>query len=216
MLAQSASQPSSTPEKSHTEDRKRKRDVLSCLDCRRRKLKCDRCYPACSRCVKGGVAASCTYKGFHEDNDGNLDESDGRIQKRARGPFDAPPPNRPASVGREIVPGDFMHSASIFSTQSRIIKSLENRLATLESMLTQPSTIENLRLEGPHSIATMSKLETRGARGPETHLFKGRGVRTQFYGPSNPTSLLAHVRHLSCPSWVYLLTNNSFLRSGYS
>lgn len=40
---------------------KRRRTALSCHDCRRRNLQCDRIYPACGRCVKGDHADSCTY-----------------------------------------------------------------------------------------------------------------------------------------------------------
>lgn len=41
--------------------RKRRRAALSCLDCKRRKLKCDRTYP-CSRCQKRGHPQTCTYE----------------------------------------------------------------------------------------------------------------------------------------------------------
>nr|POE65191.1 transcription factor lepe [Quercus suber] len=42
-------------------ERKRRRKVLSCYDCRRRKLQCDRSTPACSRCTKAGQASTCLY-----------------------------------------------------------------------------------------------------------------------------------------------------------
>lgn len=191
----------STPDKSSTEDRKRKRDILSCLDCRRRKLKCDRAYPACARCVKGGIAASCNYKGSLPGREGHHDEFDAspdegeRAQKRARNPSDSRPPN--VAIGREGVPGSLMHS-TLASPQSQVINSLENRLVVLESMLVQTSTRLS-RVEGSRSAppTMISKYETRGSKEPETNLFKGLGVRTQFYGPSNPTSLLAHVGLLS-------------------
>jgi hypothetical protein len=201
MLAQNASQASSTLGKSNSEVRKRKRDVLSCLDCRKRKLKCDRGFPACSRCVKGGVAASCTYKSFHGASNGLQDEldaspdEDARAQKRARGPFDS----RLNELAQEVVPpGNFVHSTSAFSAQLGVIKSLESRLATVERMLSQDSPSENFRPQGSGVLA--SKVERHGLGQPETHIFKGRGIRTQFYGPSNPTSLLAHVS--SRPNWV--------------
>jgi hypothetical protein len=206
MLAQNASQASSTPERSNTEDRKRKRDVLSCLDCRRRKLKCDRGFPACSRCVKGGVAALCTYNSFHGATDGQQDEldasadEDARPQKKARGHLGM----RLNELAREVgPPGNFMHSASALSAQSNVIKSLESRLATLEKVLSQTSTSEIFRPEGAHAVTTpIPKSEPHRAGKAETHLFKGRGLRTQFYGPSNATSLLAHVisrPNCSCP-----------------
>ena len=202
MLAQNASQASSTPEKPNTEDRKRKRDVLSCLDCRRRKLKCDRGFPACSRCVKGSVAALCTYKSFHGATGGQQDEldvsadEDGRPQQKARGHFGVGLNELAREVGS---PGNFMHSASALSAQSNVIKSLESRLATLEKVLSQTSTSKIFRPEGAHAVTTpIPKSEPHGTGEAETHRFKGRGLRTQFYGPSNATSLLAHV--ISCPT----------------
>ncbi|KAL9945134.1 hypothetical protein D7B24_003565 [Verticillium nonalfalfae] len=41
--------------------RKRQRVRLSCLECRRRKLSCDRGYP-CQRCLKSGTPDRCTYE----------------------------------------------------------------------------------------------------------------------------------------------------------
>ena len=39
---------------------KRPRPVVSCLECRNRKLKCNRCLP-CDRCVRDGRKEMCTY-----------------------------------------------------------------------------------------------------------------------------------------------------------
>lgn len=62
--------PSPTNKKDETESlgdsdhhpRKRQRVRLSCLECRRRKLSCDRGFP-CERCVKSGTPDLCTYEG---------------------------------------------------------------------------------------------------------------------------------------------------------
>lgn len=40
---------------------KRRRIALSCVDCRRRKVKCDRTLPFCVRCQKGGYGEKCVY-----------------------------------------------------------------------------------------------------------------------------------------------------------
>jgi hypothetical protein len=221
MPPQSASQASTSPEKSHTEDRKRKRDVLSCLDCRRRKLKRDRGFPACGRCVKGGITASCAYKSFNGGNEGYRDELDasakenGRVHKRACGRFGARLASEEASIGTELVPGNYIPSASTISSQASVIKLLENRLATLESMLIKNSNVGNFPLQGPHSATIVSNLGPRGIRAPETHLFKGRGVRTQFYGLAIPPacSLMCVTRQARLYFVANLLTNHSSPRS---
>ena len=40
---------------------RRKRIVLSCLACKRRKVKCDRRAPICTRCIEGGYPDQCRY-----------------------------------------------------------------------------------------------------------------------------------------------------------
>ncbi|KAL1909129.1 hypothetical protein Sste5344_005011 [Sporothrix stenoceras] len=48
-------------EKGDHPPRKRQRVRLSCLECRRRKLSCDRGFP-CERCIKSGTPERCTYE----------------------------------------------------------------------------------------------------------------------------------------------------------
>ena len=199
MLART-SRSSSIIDKSYTEDRKRKRDVLSCLDCRRRKLKCNREYPACSRCVKGGNASSCTYQNFPGSVDGHQEEADGspaedgRALKKPRVLNDAPRTNGVISTSNHGILANSAQRDNVFSAQSNVIKSLEHRLATLEGMLSQTSAIRNLDTSRSN-VTSISRVDTPA--GPKTQLFKGKGVRTQYYGPSNPTSLFAHASLLS-------------------
>ncbi|KAJ5153127.1 uncharacterized protein N7482_009605 [Penicillium canariense] len=42
--------------------RKRRRRTMACTQCRSRKLRCDREYPACSRCLKSRTPTKCTYE----------------------------------------------------------------------------------------------------------------------------------------------------------
>ncbi|KAJ5334595.1 hypothetical protein N7541_004437 [Penicillium brevicompactum] len=42
--------------------RKRRRRTMACTQCRSRKLKCDREYPTCSRCLKSKTPTKCTYE----------------------------------------------------------------------------------------------------------------------------------------------------------
>ncbi|MCJ1306500.1 hypothetical protein MMC25_000143 [Agyrium rufum] len=61
---------------------RRPRPTLSCLDCRRKKLKCDRLQP-CQQCVKIGRAASCVFRS-HVDPSDSAAETDDRPPKRPR------------------------------------------------------------------------------------------------------------------------------------
>jgi hypothetical protein len=42
--------------------RKRRRRTMACTQCRTRKLRCDREYPTCSRCLKSRTPNKCTYE----------------------------------------------------------------------------------------------------------------------------------------------------------
>ena len=51
---------------------KRRRIALSCVDCRRRKVKCDRNFPICIRCQKGGYGDKCLYVSHTGPGEGSL------------------------------------------------------------------------------------------------------------------------------------------------
>ncbi|QKX62925.1 uncharacterized protein TRUGW13939_10093 [Talaromyces rugulosus] len=57
--------PAADPESAHAETtrpRKRRRRTVACTQCRTRKLKCDREYPTCGRCLKSRTPGRCTYE----------------------------------------------------------------------------------------------------------------------------------------------------------
>lgn len=55
---------------------KRRRVPISCLNCRRRKVKCDKVKPICGGCVRNGVADSCEYLDPHWINNGDNSKKD--------------------------------------------------------------------------------------------------------------------------------------------
>jgi hypothetical protein len=188
MLPQSTSPASSShnpPNSDHK--RKRERHVLSCLDCRRRKVKCDREYPVCGRCEKGGNAATCTYKS-RWSADGGIEvgeveleaKEDGKTEKRMRLTV-----NGPILSANERLQDS---PVSMVSMLESTIKRLEKRLADLERIVARETSSRATEVAGGKA---MEVLVSR--KGKETYFFKGRGFRTQFYGTSSPASLLAHV-----------------------
>jgi hypothetical protein len=94
-------------------------------------------------------------------------------------------------------------SSSKLVPQARRIAQLESRLASLEA--TQPTAtwqsfgeIKSVTKSssGKGHVGENSPFLTssRGPTQPETILFKGKNYKTQYYGGTNPTSLIAHVR----------------------
>jgi len=206
MLPHTASEASTTPEKSLLEDRKRKRDVLSCLDCRRRKLKCDRVFPVCGRCQKGGNASSCTYKTLHGSENSHQEELDASLEddrdgeKRQRVSYGADRTNGANYTAKEATKGVTAAPIPVILTQEDIMRRLESRLSNLERGMAQGTSMAALARDkfGEAAIGTLGpKQKELRMKEPEATFFKGRGFRTQFYGPSNPMSLLAHVCFVS-------------------
>lgn len=203
---------SPSPDHFHSNERKRRRKALSCYDCRRRKLRCDREYPSCSRCRKAGQAHSCIYESGslgHEDSGGGdkLDVEDtlsaAAVDTGAGEPTLTPKPivqlsREPTNVmGKPLVDA----SSSKLVQQARRIAQLESRLATLEA--NQPAAtwqsfgkVESVgkTTEKRGGIENGPFLTpARGTTQPETILFRGKSYKTQYYGGTNPTSLIAHV-----------------------
>ena len=184
---------------------KRRRIALACIDCRRRKLKCDRVFPACTRCQKGGHPAECTY-------DPEAIETivgDGSAEKVQVG-------GQRTSNGSEIVgalanmasPTSFVQHHALDTNNSEVtglrahIYRLENRVIGLEKAAHEPQQYYGFH----HSISDSvrrAKHYASNVAGPEdteSMMFRGKSFKTQFYGASHHTSYLTHVRH--CPLYV--------------
>lgn len=169
--------------------RKRKRNVLSCLDCRRRKVKCDHGLPACSKCVLRGVASSCTYDysvgGDYElDRDSSLTHTeDVPVSKAAPEPLKSEESKALITTQPQAVP------ISAYLEQKERISDLEDRLQVLEALVARGPSAQS------SALSSSSQSHSEIPRQLEVNFFKGRGFRTQFYGASCPNSLLTSV----CP-----------------
>ena len=211
MLTQNPpSRASPSPDDIHSSERKRKRKALSCYDCRRRKLGCDREFPACSRCRKSGQANSCTYEPGASDH---KDQGDGEKPSAATNvpvvtAFEIDKSRRklPSAPNSQTTTEPFAGGyLSKVTWQARRIAQLESRLAALEAH--KPSAIWQCFGE-VDSVAkpnedTEKRTNTNSALfltsprpecSAETILFRGKNYKTQYYGGSHPTSLIAHVR----------------------
>ena len=115
---------------------KRPRPVLSCLECRRKKLKCDRLLP-CNQCNKSGQSAHCAYYNRRPSQAQALltEESEGedRPKKRRSGRVELGPSQRnattskPPDVSDPKLPG---HG---------VLEDLQARVAKIEGLLSGQS-----------------------------------------------------------------------------
>jgi len=187
----------SSPDTLAGSERKRRRKVLSCYDCRRRKLQCDRGMPACGRCTKAGQAANCLYID---------DATEGPVQpdENGRMPFDAqisrPMQQAPIPIGDAL---------SRLEYQEGRIKQLEAALAqTGHAQASDP--IQRLRTSrlplSPESILGASEQIRGTVHDRETLLLRGRAFKTQYDGTTHPGALITHIPEL------HIFTKEAFER----
>ena len=202
MSSNATSREEPSPQDDNPAPNKRRRIAFSCLDCRRRKLKCDRVFPSCSRCQKSGNADSCTYDS--EAVDSVLTQSYGE----RNGTRDFPVANghgapttgpRLPSVARSFAADGRQErhpqyhledtTARLYAQEERI-RQLEYRIAGLERAAHDSRSPEPAFTRAKSNVHSNS----RAAVGEEAMIFRGKGFKTQFYGASHHMSYLCHVR----------------------
>lgn len=166
---------------------KRKRKIYSCYECRRRKLRCDRGYPSCSRCQKAGQTDSCYYDA----------------------PPPAPTPSEPtvasAAVPRTPIAASVPRSTTLDNHRPHIAGRLSNLEAdqnngTWQLLSARAASVYQYEHQRPAVKADNEEPPFPG----RTHdsirkvIFRGENFRTQYFGGSNPASLIGHVRQPSC------------------
>lgn len=173
--------------------RKRQRVRLSCLECRRRKLSCDRGYP-CERCLKSGTPDRCTY----ETRPGIA------------------PPQKPAGLPLSQYDGRLSLSNDSLVRKDGVRDF--DRIRRLEIEVTQ---LKNLLAKSVGSDGTITLNESPAAAPrpeaaeliPETKLpefmqyghdadnemrfFRGKEFRTRYFGPHNASMAFSQLTGLS-------------------
>ncbi|KAJ0125260.1 hypothetical protein J7T55_006605 [Diaporthe amygdali] len=172
--------------------RKRQRVRLSCLECRRRKLSCDRGYP-CERCLKSGTPDRCTYE---------------------TRPGVAPPP-KPAGLqlsqydGRLSLSNDNLVRKDSARDFDRI-RRLEIEVSQLKNLLSK-----QLGSDGGLAVDAASQATVRPDpdlvpehklpefmqyghdAGDEMRFFRGKEFRTRYFGPHNASMAFSQLTGLS-------------------
>jgi hypothetical protein len=204
--------------------RKRKpRTVLSCNDCRRRKLKCDRELP-CNRCINGGVAHSCVYgwngSSLPLDASLNISEEEAQPINSPHILYQAPVVevcHQSTSRTTEEVVQPKTSTTTTENAKDNRVEQLEQRVASLEACL--------LSLTAPLPTPEGSLHLLKARRLKETNdesnyapmgLFKGRNYRTFCYGPTSPMTLITHVSSSKRKSFCLEAHSNSCQRSAHS
>ena len=198
---------------------KRKRLALSCVACRKRKVKCDRTEPSCVRCQKGGIADECAYVAYPggdttglptpqddrppADQDyGSWDEEVGIYEKTAH------------QIGTTLrVRSE--HEANVVDPVAKRPRNLnaEQKLDQLHGRLMDIETMVWAAGGKPTSnevhLGLLNPIGPGGSRGRnpwadnwkltdhEKVLLRGKSFKTQYSGPSNTVSILLQFEELA-------------------
>ncbi|GAB1313520.1 N-terminal binuclear Zn cluster-containing protein [Madurella fahalii] len=164
--------------------RKRQRVRLSCLECRRRKLSCDREFP-CSRCLQSGTPERCEYEtrpGLAPPNKLGL------------------PPNALAGLDAHLSLPSTGGESPYFRKEGREsdrIRRLELEVAQLKSLLLKHSSLDGSTVQDPsphdpksdaeheHEVEVPPFLQTQEtcADREELRFFRGKEFKTRYFGP---------------------------------
>ncbi|PTB39924.1 uncharacterized protein TrAFT101_005040 [Trichoderma asperellum] len=188
--------------------RKRQRVRLSCLECRRRKLSCDRGFP-CERCIKSGTPDRCSY----ESRNGEVVNASSGIP-----PSFAQLDSRRFGIG-DAVSGFSPRDSELARQDHDRIRRLELEITQLKNLLTRPgaASLDGSTIVGTNSPSTQKDeapndgearpraeeqeiIEKSGMAGEngELRFFRGKGFRTRYFGPHNASMAFVELTGL-CP-----------------
>ena len=186
--------------------RKRQRVRLSCLECRRRKLSCDRGFP-CERCIKSGTPDRCSYEARN-----------GEVVHASSG---VPPPfaqldARRFGIGDAFSPRD----PDVIRQDHDRIRKLEQEIAQLKNLLQRPGALSSLdgstvAASGSPGTQKDDTNDTEAVPRPEIQecveatnimsgdkgelrFFRGKNFRTRYFGPHNASMAFVELNGL-CP-----------------
>lgn len=169
--------------------KRRRRPPLSCVTCRRRKLKCDRCSP-CSQCIKSRDPNNCTYilKSSHIPDDDQLE---------GEGSMSGGDGHRAASMERNLhvfhARGDTSRVVkNAGSSRADELRELQGRVAMLENALAK-DTASSPTLYTPESLDDSGGVGGSGGYkgvAPMVDVlpdpcFRGTNDKTRYVGRTN-------------------------------
>ncbi|KAA8647881.1 hypothetical protein EYZ11_007517 [Aspergillus tanneri] len=157
--------------------RKRPRPVVSCLRCRKKKLRCDRVVP-CENCSKSGCATDCAFYQSPESLEGNgiPEPKRMRMSSEAGNPHSADSRNEPVKA-----------------SGTGILEDLQQRLVKIEELLfIRPKVHLNRRIEASLNDANPASGHVASPIDGPSYLgtLVVKGTRTRYHGQNNRITLL--------------------------
>lgn len=193
--------------------RKRQRVRLSCLECRRRKLSCDRGFP-CERCLKSGTPERCSYEtrpGLAPPAKNGLSQAalsnlDSRLSLSGAG-SGAGAAASGGGGGGGAASGDFLIPPRNPPREYDRIRRLELEVAQLKNLLSKSDGSITLNGGSPQKAETQETIPQTPVASPgyqpaaqydaeeeiELRFFRGKEFKTRYYGPHNALMAFSQV-----------------------
>lgn len=172
---------------------KRPRPVLSCVECRRKKLKCDRLLP-CEQCRKAYQSAQCTYTtrpGLQSQNAHQTDNS--RPEGGQMGRESAEHTESPAAsheIASSSLPADDTTPTRIVKKKVGVIEDLQSRVHHLERLLlNDQSRFSVSALEHGGNLVEQNNHSSLKNPG----VLSVKGSRSRYHGLNHKMTLLHQV-----------------------
>lgn len=157
---------------------KRNRTTQSCVQCRQRKVRCDRGYP-CAPCLRSKNSLECSYERRHASS-----ENFSILQHRTGRPAVQEMPPSSSTINRtagdatvvSIQPGAAAHS-------QRLIEDLQEQVQQLREAVS--SSVYTTRNPGPSGPPVGdNRTEVQTIKSPTSHL-RNAWDKTKIFGPNN-------------------------------
>ncbi|KAH7074655.1 hypothetical protein BKA63DRAFT_414367 [Paraphoma chrysanthemicola] len=173
-----------------TRKQRRQRAILSCNDCRRRKLKCDRLSP-CNRCIKGGITDSCAYGVDVHTIAPEGDQNGPRKKQRTYSARPRRSTDEQGSIG-PYSESDVFNEGGSMEPGSAAQPDLDPLKRGDIDFREHLSGEEQQRKDQVEFLAKSPELKATTDVTTTMVMLKGRSFGTHFYGPTAAMSVVAH------------------------
>ncbi len=170
---------------------RRQRAVLSCNDCRRRKLKCDRELP-CNRCISGDIADQCAYgPEAHATVPATLQEHPAKRKREHSTDANTSVLLDKLASGAPV-DNTYQQPPVLAPTDKTELEQLQREVTgAKERVTTQRKFLDRRTLEN----AAPAGEDGSVPYAPYIGFLRGRNYATFFFGPSSVLSIMAHVSY---------------------
>lgn len=161
---------------------KRNRTAQSCVQCRQRKVRCDRGYP-CAPCLRSKSSLKCSYDRRSTPKGNAPSESSSILQHRAGRPVRQEISLTSSSTNRTAEDADAVTEPGAAAHSQKLIEDLQEQVQQLKGAVSSSAYFSNN--SGPVVLpAGAGKTEEQPLKAPTSHL-RNAWDKTKIFGPNN-------------------------------